>query len=192
MYSRLIQSRAVRAWADSWTNDWFLSRSASCSHLWVFLRGLQAERKLVGLLLHRSRWEWSSGAHTGILQHDRWDHCRPRVVTFYSIQHHPRTQRKLRVKSALAYRLACIDPEPAAVEATSWGFLNACSLCVKHRFHLSFVSNLLVLYVYAACCLLLPRSLIRGKSFHGVFVNDASINPLKPVRAARSVLRNYF
>lgn len=58
---------------------WFLEKwlflfYCSSSYPRVILRGLQAERQLLRLLLHRSRWEWSPGAHTGILQHDRWDH----------------------------------------------------------------------------------------------------------------------
>lgn len=60
-------------------NSWFLS----FSHLRVVLWGLQAQRQLVRLLLHRSRWERPPGAHTGLLQHDRWDHWSP--CAFYDL-----------------------------------------------------------------------------------------------------------
>lgn len=66
----------------------FCPRSASSSHLRVVLWGLQADWQHLGLLLHWSRWEWSPGAHTGILQHDRWDHCGSRVVTFTLFEFH--------------------------------------------------------------------------------------------------------
>lgn len=49
--------------------------SASSSHLRDVLRGLQADRKSLWFLRRGSRWEWSFGGHTGLLQHDGWDHC---------------------------------------------------------------------------------------------------------------------
>lgn len=81
----LMWNKDIRAQTHPGTvPDFSPLSSVSCSHLRGLLRGVQVDWQLFGFLLHWSRWEWSPGAHAGVLQHDRWDHYAPHAVFFFS------------------------------------------------------------------------------------------------------------